>query len=90
MIGEIIENGTIAWLVLGFLVVEWAVLSFHHRRTGRGIRPLVLASTLAAGAGLWIALGLGLSGAGWQPIAGALAFALVAHLVDLGLRWRRD
>lgn len=88
MLADLIESGGIAWIVLVALAIEWVGLAIYQRRTGRGVPGRELAPGLLAGAGLWLALGLGLGGAGWPAIGAALALALVAHLLDLRLRWR--
>jgi len=61
----------------------------YWRSRGRGVSPGDLLPNLFAGALLLLALRLSLGGAGWQLCYGSLAAAGLAHLVDLGRRWRR-
>ncbi len=75
-------------IILVVVPLQGAVLAWHWRRAGRGIPPAALAATLAAGWFLILALRLSLERAweGW--IALSLLAALVAHLIDIRLRWR--
>lgn len=59
-----------------------------HRRAYSAC-AIELAANLAAGAFLLLALRAALAGAGPVWIAASLLGALVAHLADLALRWRR-
>lgn len=75
--------------VLLLVMVEAVALALWHRRTGRGPEPRHLLPNLAAGFCLLLALRLGLTGGGSATLALCLAGALVAHLADLRIRWRR-
>lgn len=75
-------------LLLGLVLLEAIALVVHARRTGRGVPPASLLATLAAGGFLLVALRAALSGGWWGWPGLALLAALVAHLVDLRLRWR--
>ena len=82
-------------VILALVVAEGLVLVALHRLTGAGIPPHRLLGTLAAGFFLMLATRLGLvAGASGTLIAqGAVAAcllaALVAHVADLAIRWRR-
>jgi hypothetical protein len=89
MLQSLIESGTIAWIALGILAAELVVLALYFRATGRGLPPRMAIPTLLAGAGLWGALGAALMGADWIWIAGGVTVALLAHGIDLAMRWRR-
>lgn len=81
--------GSLLDLILAGVVVEALVLLALRRRSGRGPAPAALVASLAAGASLMLAVRLALSAQGAAWIPACLLIALLAHLVDLGLRWRR-
>lgn len=89
MLQSLIEGGTIAWIALAILAAELLALAVYHRTTGRGISLRSALPMLLAGAGLWMALGAALTGAGWLWIAVGATVALMAHAVDLAVRWHR-
>jgi hypothetical protein len=76
-------------LILLFAVVEAAVLTLWHRRTGRGLSVIAVGLMLLPGICLLLALRAALTGRAWPWVPGALAAALIAHLADLRSRWRR-
>lgn len=76
-------------LIIGFVVVEAALLIAWHRRTGGGVAAADVLPNLAAGFCLLLALRAALAGAAWHWIALALFGSLLAHLLDLRRRWRR-
>lgn len=80
-------DGSVAALLLGFVLVEAALLVAWHRRTGRGLPPAEVASLLLPGACLMLALWAALAGAWWGWIGLALAASLATHLLDLRRRW---
>jgi len=86
---ELIATGRIVDLILVLVVVEAIVLIIVRRRTGYGVAPLSLCANLAAGAFLLLALRAALVNAAPLWIGASLLGALVAHLADLALRWRR-
>ncbi|MCJ2136151.1 hypothetical protein MKK69_19205 [Methylobacterium sp. J-026] len=69
------------------LVAGEAILLAWLRRRGGPPLPALLAN-LASGAALMLALRSALVAAGWINVAGWLLAGLVAHLADLGLRFR--
>ena len=81
-------SGRIVDLILVLVALEALLLWAYHRRTGRGPRWSQLAPTLVSGALLLVALRAALGGFWWGWTAAALTLALLAHLVDLALRWR--
>jgi hypothetical protein len=85
----LISSGRIADFVLGLVLIEAVALFAYHRLGGRGVSPVELLANLAAGGSLLLALRGALVDAWWGWIAAALAGALVAHVADLILRWRR-
>lgn len=84
-----LDGGRAVGLVLGLMVVEAVVLLWLRYRTGRGIPPLELLTTLAAGAMLVLALHAALEGRGLAGATPFLLAALVAHLADIAVRSRR-
>ena len=82
--------------VLILVVMEAVALALHHRRTGRGVAPRHLFPNLAAGFCLTLVARLCAAGGGAPPASrvtlaavGAVLFAaLLAHLLDLAVRWR--
>jgi hypothetical protein len=58
------------------------------RRAKRGFPVADLLISLCAGLGLAVAAVLVVRGASAMVVAASLGFALLAHFVDLGRRWR--
>jgi hypothetical protein len=84
----LVESGQIADLILIVVALEGLGLLVLWILRARGVPPGGLVANLMAGAALLLALRASLSGAGALWIAGWLALAGLAHLVDLRLRWR--
>jgi hypothetical protein len=80
--GHLLDAVLVAVAAQALALVLWA------RRTGRGVPPASLLATLTAGACLLVALRTALVGAWWGWTGLALLAALVAHVIDLRLRWR--
>ena len=73
--------------VIVFTLLEFVVLVWRHQRTGRGLGPRDLASGLAPGLGLMVALRLAdLPQVPW-PVVLALAIAGLAHAWDFRRRF---
>ena len=73
--------------VIAFTVMEFVVLVWRHQRTGRGLGPRDLASGLAPGLCLMVALRLAdLHQVPW-PVVLALAIAGLAHAWDFRRRF---
>lgn len=85
---ELIVSGRVVDLILALMVLEALVLAIFWARTMRGVHPLSLAVNLAAGACLLMALRAALTDAQSATVGVFLSLALVAHLVDLALRWQ--
>jgi hypothetical protein len=88
VLAELFSSGRIVDLILGLVALEAMALLVHARRTGRGVAPAGLLTNLAAGTCLLLALRSALVDASWRWTAAFLAAALLAHLADLGQRWR--
>jgi CBS-domain-containing membrane protein len=76
----LLHSGTIAWAVLGILLVEAVVLARVMR--GSGHLPAILAG-LAAGAGLVLALRAALAQADVLEIALFLGMSGIAHALEI-------
>lgn len=75
--------------ILILVLVEALALPAWRARTGRGVPTRALLPNLAAGFFLMLAVRIALAPQlGPWPIAACLTCALVAHLVDLAMRWR--
>lgn len=85
---ELFQDGRAIDVLLGLMALEAVVLAGWRGRTGTGPRPRELLATLAAGAGLLLALRCALAGSSWHWIALWLLVALAAHVADLAGRWR--
>lgn len=85
---ELFATGRIVDLIIAAMALEALLLAAWRRRTGRGLPPAVVATTLLAGVFLMLALRAALTGASWPAIAGWLLAGLAAHLADIGLRLR--
>lgn len=89
LLQDLLTSGRIVDLMLGFVVLEIVALSLLRRRFGGGIPTLPLLVNIGAGASLMLALRAELTGSGWRWVAACLVAALVFHVWDLWLRWRR-
>ena len=79
-----------AWLEIQWYLFGSLVLLGARARWGRGPTPAPLLSNLASGAALMLALRAALTGAAWPSLAAWLTVALVAHLAELAIRFRRS
>ena len=89
MLDELIADGRIVTVMGAFVVLEVVALLAYRARTGRGIPAAPLLANIGAGGSLMLALGAVLRGSGTLVVAGWLLGALVFHVTDLALRWRR-
>lgn len=87
--GELVANGSIVIWILAVVALEAILLSLYRWWMRRGPWPGDILFNLAAGAALLFALHGALVDASWESIAAWLAVALVAHIADLAMRWRR-
>jgi asparagine N-glycosylation enzyme membrane subunit Stt3 len=76
-------------LAVAVLVLELALVSIWHRRTGRGVSFADMVGSVFAGIFLLLALFAALASAGWVWIVTALSAAFFAHIADLIRRWKR-
>jgi len=88
VLSDLFSTGHIVDAILGLVLLEALVLLIYARRTGRGIAPRALLPNLAAGGCLLLALRSALVDAPLLLTAAWLMVALLAHLADLGQRWR--
>ena len=85
---DLFATGHIVDLILGFMVLEGGAVLAYGIRTGAGLAPGDLLSSLVPGALLLLALRGALVASWWGWIALFLVAALLAHLADLRRRWR--
>lgn len=81
-------SGLAVDLVLALMAGEALLLIALHRYARRGPSPSDWLANLASGFCLVLGVRAVVGGAPWPWLALALSGSLVAHLVDLKLRWR--
>ncbi len=86
---SLISSGRIVDIMVIFVIVEVLVLIVYWRVKQRGIPTVPLLANIGAGGSLMLALGASIKGAGHLVVALCLVAALVFHLTDLALRWKR-
>ncbi len=84
---ELIASGRIVDCIAGLMLLEFIALSLVRAKAGRGIEPLELGVSLAAGMALLFALRAALQGLAWQLISMWLIVGLIAHVLYLKVRW---
>ena len=84
---EIFSGTLLIDIVIAVTVIEWLLLSWWHRRTGRGIPISELRATLLAGLYLMMALRASMVSAPWYVVALLLLAAGLSHAADLWRRW---
>jgi hypothetical protein len=87
IVREIFSGTLLIDTVITVTVIEWAGLSWWHRRTGRGIPVSELQGTLMAGLCLMLALRASIASAPWYLVAVLLLAAGLVHAADLRRRW---
>lgn len=88
MLRDGFASGRVVTIVLVLTAIEFLALAWHHRRTGRGVPPGVLARLLIPGVLLILALQIALTGGAWYWMALALIGSLICHLDEVRRRWR--
>jgi hypothetical protein len=87
IVREIFSGTLLIDIVIAVTVIEWVLLSWWHRRTGRGIPMSELRATLLAGLYLMMALRASMVSAPWYVVAMLLLAAGLSHAADLWRRW---
>jgi hypothetical protein len=87
IVREIFSGTLLIDIVIAVTVIEWLLLSWWHRRTGRGIPMSELRATLLAGLYLMMALRASMVSAPWYVVALLLLAAGLSHAADLWRRW---
>lgn len=82
-----LQSGALLEWVIALMAIEGLALTAFWLKAGRGIPPLDLSINLAAGATLMLAVRAGIIG-DFTQLAGLLALALLAHILDLSRRWQ--
>lgn len=85
---NLFSSGRIVEIILVLAALEGVALYLFWKRTGRGVSGRLLLPNLLAGLALMFAIYLALTGAWWGWLGLALLVALLAHVVDLAVRWR--
>lgn len=85
---DLISSGRLIDLILALMVAEVVALWAYRARTGQGPAAIDVAILLVAGGSLMLAVRAALVGAAPHWIAVCLTVSLLAHLADLGRRWR--
>jgi hypothetical protein len=88
-VDELFSSGRAADIIIAVLVIEALILFAIYRRTGRGLKPVLIASNLASGLCLVLALKGALTDAHWTSISMWLLAGFAAHGADLAARWKR-
>jgi len=83
---EFFANGRVVDWILALMAAEFIALSALSRLGTTSLRFRAVFFSLAAGAGLVMALREALVRADWTAIAAWLLIALVAHVVDVAMR----
>jgi hypothetical protein len=86
---QLFASGRIIDLILLMVAAEAVLIAWLHRRTQRRPTLADIGPTLVSGALLLLTIRAALTGSWWGWIALILTLALVSHLIDLALRWRR-
>lgn len=84
------SSGRIIDLILLLVVAEAVLLAWVGRRGQQAGLFASIAPTLISGALLLLTVRAALAGLWWGWIASFLTLALISHVVDLALRWRRN
>jgi hypothetical protein len=86
---DLFASGRLVDLILVLVVIEALALILYWRHTRQGVAPVDLLPNLCAGAFLLLALRVTLAGGSWEIASACLAAAGLAHLTDIGRRWRK-
>lgn len=85
--GDLFASGRIVDLIVGFTVLEGAVLVAWRRAHGHRGAVADVVSVLLPGLFLLLALRCSIAGTDWLWTAACLLAALMTHLADLARRW---
>jgi hypothetical protein len=84
---EWFASGRVIDAILALMALEAIVFATIRSRYGRGLPLRAIATLLASGAALMLALRAALTGASWELVSAFLIIGLIAHLVDVITRW---
>ena len=85
---SLFASGRIVDLILAAVAVEAVLLAGLRYRFGAGPALPGLLANLAAGSALMLALRAALTGSAWPVVAAFMLAGLLAHGIDLALRFR--
>ena len=85
---QLVSGDTVA-LIAVLVSIEGVALWWLWRRHGHGLPPDEILWNLLSGAALMLAVAAALQQLPRPVIGGCLALSLIAHVIDLRVRWRR-
>jgi hypothetical protein len=80
-------SGQVVDVVLVLMLLEGGVLALIRMRSGRGLPLAAIATLLASGGALMLALRAALVGARWEIVSACMLVGLGVHLIDIAGRW---
>ncbi len=85
---DLFTSGRLVDFILVLVLFEVILIAGYWRLTGRGVALADLLPNVMAGVFLMLALRTSLSGGGWMIVSGCLGCAGLAHVIDIGRRWK--
>lgn len=82
-------SGSLLLAIVALIALEGLVLFWLERRGLSPLRLREVLGNLVSGAALMLAVRAALLDEPWPNVAAWLLFALLAHITDLLVRWRR-
>jgi hypothetical protein len=87
LVADLFLSGRIVDGIVILMLVELIVLMMVRRKEQKCLSTSALVVNLAAGAALLLSLRAALASYRWQIVASWLFVALLAHALDLKIRW---
>jgi hypothetical protein len=87
LMADLFATGRIVDAVVVLMLLELIILTWVRKKTHGGVPMPALLTNLAAGAALLMSLRAALVDDRWQVVALWLIAALIAHVLDLKMRW---
>ncbi len=87
---ELFTSGLIIDGIILLVLVEIVLLGVYQCTKGNGVALTSLLPNLLSGLSLLIGIKLALNNSGWGWLAASLTVALLAHLLDLKIRWTKN
>jgi hypothetical protein len=89
MLAARLADGSLLLAIVALIALEAAALLWLWSRRGTGLAPREYLGNLVSGGLLMMAVRAALLDQAWVRVAMWLLGALVAHVIDVLLRWRR-